>query len=283
MTMTTLPPLTDALSPLAPAEMHRGANPELIGAELRLVISQAIANHPRSLQKAIGPSEIGMPCMRRLAYKLAQIPEVAEQVAAWRPTVGTAVHSWLADTFTAHNGIIGFTRYLTEFGVDVGDINGKPVIGSMDLYDRVTATVIDWKVVGNTTLRAAKANGPTEVYRTQVQLYGRGVIRRGLPVDTVAVMYLPVSGELSRAVFCPMPYDESVAIAALQRASAIANALEAAGPAIIAGLPKAEFYCHRCPWFIPGWNGDALQGCPGIGLGAAVNVLSKQLEGIILQ
>jgi len=58
------------------------------------VIRGAIANHPRSLQKRIGPSEIGTPCDRRIGYKLLG-QEENPRGDAWKPTVGTAVHGWL--------------------------------------------------------------------------------------------------------------------------------------------------------------------------------------------
>ena len=149
-------------------------------------IEEAITNHPRSLQKTIGPSEIGTECDHCLGAKLAEWNQIREG-GAWLPTVGTAVHSWLADTFVAANeawrqdtGETG-TRWLVEHRVDVGD----DVLGSCDLYDRVTCTLIDWKIVAATTLRTAKGDGPSEQYRVQSHLYGRGWTRRGLDVDTL--------------------------------------------------------------------------------------------------
>ena len=55
------------------------------------MIRHAIAHHPRSLQKRIGPSEVGTPCDRRIGYKLLGHTE-NERGDAWKPTVGTAVH-----------------------------------------------------------------------------------------------------------------------------------------------------------------------------------------------
>lgn len=62
-------------------------------------IRHAIANHPRSLQRAIGPSEVGIECDRRLAYKLLGHPE-RDGGDGWLPTVGTGVHSWLEERST---------------------------------------------------------------------------------------------------------------------------------------------------------------------------------------
>ena len=57
-------------------------------AELLGVVEHAIANHPRSLQVAAGPSELGHPCKARLAYKFAGAPEVnPNRRTPWKPIV----------------------------------------------------------------------------------------------------------------------------------------------------------------------------------------------------
>ena len=64
--MTTLPAL-----PAYPEHLQaRGGSADLLKRELMHVIEDAIVNHPRSLQKRIGPSEVGHPCPRRIAYTL---------------------------------------------------------------------------------------------------------------------------------------------------------------------------------------------------------------------
>jgi hypothetical protein len=185
--------------------------------------------------------------------------------ASWRSSVGTAVHGYLAQIFTEHNlethEAAGYSRFLIESTVDVGEIGGQHVLGSSDLYDRVTATVIDWKIVGPATVKSAKANGPAPRYQTQVQLYGRGFTRRGLPVERVAIMYLPSAGDIRDAYMWTTDYDESVAVAALTRANAAELAVRTAGPAMmIPLLPTADDYCTSCPWFAP-------QGARGVGYG----------------
>lgn len=115
------------------------------------VIHDAILNHPRSLQTAIGPSEIGTPCDRKIAYKLLRHPE-RPQPPAWLPTIGTGVHSWLEDAFDqgAYRELLASggdqERWLTETRVTVGYIPGMGFLeGSCDLYDRYTGTVVDHK------------------------------------------------------------------------------------------------------------------------------------------
>lgn len=232
------------LSALAGPQCGRGGNPDVTWAEYRAVIETAIDGTPRSQQTRIGPSELGTPCNRCLAHKLAGIPETRD--TAWLPAVGTAVHGWLQDVFIGANAGQPI-RYLTELTVSVGDVDGVDITGHVDMYDIATAELTDWKCVGATTLRAAKS-GPSPVYRTQAHLYGRGLIRRGLPVERVRIAYLPrnsVNG-LADAVVWSEPYDEQVALAALARADALAKAIRLAGaPAVLANFPPTPG-CHSC-------------------------------------
>ncbi len=78
-------------------------------------IKQTAARAPRSLQASIGPSEIGTPCTRRLGYRILDWdPKPNSDTDPWPATVGTAVHAWLADTFTAWNARLGAERFLIE-------------------------------------------------------------------------------------------------------------------------------------------------------------------------
>lgn len=271
------------LAPVDPAHMNVGAAPRVLLREALDIFATAARNAPRTLQRRIGPSEIGTPCARRLAYKLAEAPE-HNHPDGWRPTVGTAVHAWIAESLAEHNIRFrerhGFTRYLIEQRVTVGAIGGEDVSGSSDCYDRVTAEVIDWKVVGVTTLksvkRAARVNalggiGPISKpgYRVQAHLYGLGFERAGLPVHGVNVVYLPSSGELRDAQIEHEPYDRSIAAQAIARADAIAGAMAAAGAEnMISGLPREDDFCTYCPFYSPGAKPQYVwDGCPGAPVG----------------
>ena len=261
--MTTESAMTAPAYPAPLPDIHTtGSDPGLLRDELRHTITAAITNHPRSQQTRIGPSEIGTPCTRRLGYKLAGVPEANPREAAWKPTVGTAVHAWLAETFLAANEKLPDTRWLVEMGVNAGTVGNHPLTGSCDLYDRVTATLIDWKVVGVSTLRKYKANGPGDTYRVQAHTYGLGWTRRGYPVETVAIYFLPQNGELADGHYWHEPYDAGVALAAIARADAVAKVLAAAGPDVLAHLPTADAWCSFCPWHRSGATNLA-EACPG--------------------
>ncbi|KAB2384733.1 hypothetical protein [Actinomadura montaniterrae] len=236
-------------------------------AEMLGVIEHAIANAPRSLQKAIGPSEIGHPCARRIAYKLAGAPEVNTGRVPWKPAIGTAVHAWLDETFTAANArqpdfdTTG-GRYLCEVRVDVGEIAGQTITGSCDL--RTPEESLDFKIVGDPTLRRVKKEQhPGQQYRIQGHLYGRGWQRMGRPVKTIGVWFLPRNQELRQAYLWTEPYDEQVAIEALARAESIASLVQRFGVAAAGALPMTEAYCSGCPFFRAN-STDLTQGCPGV-------------------
>lgn len=251
--------------PALPARLtQRGGSADLVAAEYMHVVRSAIVNHPRSLQRRIGPSELGHPCARRIGYKVLDIDEnpVPISDAPWLPTVGTGVHLWLEDAFRQANARFDYNRYLVEMKVSVGLVGGVEITGSMDLYDGVTATVVDHKIVGPTQLKKYKSKGPGQQYRAQAHLYGYGARRRGLPVDTVMIAFLPRNGELREAYLWHEPYDESIALNILQRAEGIAIAAQHLGVAALAQLATADAYCSRCPFFRSG-STDLESGCPG--------------------
>lgn len=243
--------------------IQRGGDPTLLRDELLHVIRRTVAGHPRSHQKAVGPSEIGTDCRRRLGYRLAGVEKVND-APRWRPTVGTAVHTWLEeallrDTFGPERD----TRWWIETTLDVGEVAGQVIKGKCDAYDEITAVSIDWKIVGVTTLRSARVNGPSHQYRAQAHLYGRGWARLGMPIDHVAVFYLPAGGELGDAVWWSEPYDEQVALDALANAEQIAALLAAFGPdKALPVLPTADNYCTGCPFYLPG-STEISEACPG--------------------
>lgn len=242
------------------------------------IIETAIRNRPRSQQRRIGPSEIGHECTRWLGYKLADtatLNPIADK-PAWRTQVGMATHDWLADTLTAVNAQLEFDRFLVEHRVHactltLADGTEVPIEGSGDAYDSWTATVLDWKIVGPTTLKKVKAvsrqtgvqHGASQRYRVQGHNYGKGYARLGLPVWRVMIAFLPAAGDLEDAFFHVEAWDEQAAddsAARLQGVQALVNALPLA--LALDALPTADAWCNRCPYYRPSAQSlDA--GCPG--------------------
>jgi len=237
------------LAPLPDPITAYDSDPELVLDAYMAQITEAITNHPRSLQKQIGPSEVGMDCLRRLAYKLLDHEE-RPQAPNWKATVGTAVHAWLEDVFT-------------ETRVDVGEVPGiGHITGSCDLYDRVTGTVLDHKCVGPAQLKKYRANGPSQQYRTQAHLYGRGWGRAGMRATHVAICFLPRNGDLRDAYLWHEPYNEQIAVDGLNRLAGIQALIGLQGDDALSLIPTADQYCFNCPFYRSG-STDLSAGCPG--------------------
>lgn len=227
-------------------------------------VKHAGAHAPRSLQKVIGPSGIGMPCTRRLAYTLTDHPAANHDSDPWASIVGTAVHAWMADTYEAENRRLGWQRYLIEQRLH---IRGN-IYGNSDLFDRDPSVraVIDWKIVGDEPLKKYRKNGPGPQYETQGHIYGFGQEQAGEQVDNVAVVFMPRTGRVDGLHVWTAPYDRSIALGALERMDNVLAALDALdppnNPAAWAMFPATESYCTYCPYFLPG-STDLNNGCPG--------------------
>lgn len=223
---------------------------------------------PRNNQSAIGPSEMGEECDRRLTYRLMGVAPstLAARSDPWPSIVGTAVHAWLADAFRAENARLGHLRYIVEQRVKVSDGYG----GTADLYDLDRCEVIDHKVLGADSLRKIRAGVPSNRYRTQLQLYGLGFARAGLPVTTVTIAAYPRGGWLGDLVTHSEPYDPAIGQAALERVSrlsAIGYTLELDEHPqrweLVPATPGPD--CVWCPFYNPAAYGVTAGSCPGPG------------------
>lgn len=260
MTLTFEPPAGFDYSAEAPShEKYQGIVPQAGLQEARVVIEHAILHQPRSLQRTIGPSELGTPCDHCLAAKIAGW-ESKEKDVPWLPFIGTSVHTAIEDMFiryeTRRNAVnTTGLRYLTERRTMVGHVDGQPIHGSVDLVDLAAGMTIDWKVVGTTTLRNAKT-GPSQVYRAQAHLYAKGLTDEGFDIRHVAIAYLPRNAiSLAQAVWWTEPHDRTIAEDALIRANRFAlniRALRTISEETLTGwitqLPRHEG-CRDCERF----------------------------------
>jgi len=211
------------------------------------ILEKAIIGQPRSQQRMIGPSEIGAECEHCLAAKLAGWEQRPD--AAWLPFIGTAVHATLAEIFAPKD------EWLVETRLSVGRIGDFEVLGTGDLFHIPTGTVLDWKIVGATTLRKAKG-GPSPVYRCQIHTYGLGFLRAGYDVQQVAIYYLPRNAvSLSQGVWFQEEFSPLIALEALERATRILDRINAEGDGFITDLPRAKD-CYDCQKYHD-WQGKS--------------------------
>lgn len=267
-------------------------NPEHRRLELLSIIERAQRMHERSQQTALGPSEIGIPCARRLGYALLGAEERGSDLNdGWKATIGTAVHAWLEKALAIddlHWSKVSAPRWEAEGTFDAGvTIGSTPLTGHVDVYDMALGAITDWKVVGSKQLAKYRMNGPGEQYRIQVHTYGYLVQHSGHPVDLVSILFLPRDGRLRDAVYWQEDYDESIALQALARVNGIATAVQMLGTAALDVLDAADHYCHFCPYFNPDATALAA-GCPGAEgttrrgfTGAAVHVQELSLDELL--
>lgn len=235
---------------------------EQLAEQLKAAITNDVVNKPRSLQKALGPSEIGEPCQRKLAYKLLDWLDVKpNQDADPLPSfVGTAAHEAMAAALERMN--TNSNVWIVEKRVHASD----NLSGNCDAYHESTDTATDHKFVGPASMKKYKADGPSELYRIQVQLYGLGWERAGYTPKNVAIAFYPRGGNLQDLHIWTAPYDRQVALDALTRLDTIRSAVIAldpeANPDRWGHFPIAASHaCTYCPWYKPG-STDLSQGCP---------------------
>jgi hypothetical protein len=226
--------------------------------ELAQMIHDAGVWTPRARQVAIGPSEMGHECTRRLAYKLLDWEQVnVAQSSNWASQVGSAIHAHLADIFRKKEG----------FEVEQKVTIRGQLAGTVDLFDTVRGIVMDWKTTGYSKLQEYRKSGATAQHITQVQLYGYGKALSGAKVNKVALVYLPTSGTLEEMHLELHDYDEKVALDALARVDDIQALLAQLdvenNPAMWDVIPKvASRNCNWCPYFLP-FSTETSKGCPG--------------------
>lgn len=228
--------------------------------DIRQIIEDSIVNAPRSLQKRIGPSELGTDCVHCLAAKLAGWEH--SQGVAWLPFIGTCVHEHFEHYFTSLSVTVGSPfegRFETEKRVTVGRLqglqDGYDVSGSIDLWDKKTCSTVDWKIVGSTTLRSARTHGPSQQYQVQASLYGLGLVAEGETVEHSCVFYLPrTSMSLNDAYAWEHEFQPELGLWALQRAQLLVTLLDmielnsgvGVRDAWISMLPRSTSHCFDC-------------------------------------
>lgn len=250
-------------------ELENGANPfsAMLKQQLTEIIRWADRQNPRSQQVAIGPSEIGDPCDRRIAYRLAEIPEINTEFDPWAAIVGTAIHSWLDNAVSLWMQKHESADWRTETALSINDF----VQGHSDLYSVEHQAVIDWKGAGPTVMKKVQANGPSDGYIIQTHIYGYGYEQANMPVKKVSLVFLPRAGRLRDMFVWSADYDRSIADRALKRLFEIARTVVSLEALIhphrweqIEAVPSNS--CGFCPFYnsmMSKEEGANDRGCPG--------------------
>lgn len=240
---------------------------QAIKTELSKIILWNEQMAPRSRQVAVGPSELGHECDRRLAYRIAGCDPVNTNADPWPSIVGTSVHDWLEKAVNRYQQSVEDLSYMTELRVYPDPM----VKGRSDIFKASTGTVLDWKTAGPDVMRKLKTGYIPASYKTQVMVYGLGHRRAGREVKDVALVFLGRTGWLNDMYVWHAPYDESIAVAALDRMYRLGLQLielEIEGNPhryqLIDATPGDS--CVWCPFFTRDKDPDVAAdqyGCPG--------------------
>lgn len=249
------------LGALPPPKQFEHPDETGLRAEIIRSIRGFATNAPRNLQRAVGPSEVGTPCARQLAYKMTPSIERSRDLHdPWPSIIGTATHAWLADAFTHANNMSrqqGLAPvWHLERRVDVG----FGLTGSCDCFHEPTGTVLDWKILGETQYRKYTTEGPSETYETQADCYGLGYVRAGYVVRRVGIGFFGRSKRLSDLHIWSKPFDLNNALRALKRMRQVQELVQHdVHPLRIPATPGGA--CYFCEF-----RGDPAEGlCSGKG------------------
>lgn len=239
--------------------------------DLRSEIIDAIltaeADRPRSKQTALGVSEFGSPCDRKLVGKLARTEvDGSRPSSSWKPIMGTAMHdATFAPALTTWNERNGRERFLIEQAVALS--RDPLILGHVDAFDTDTGTVIDHKLTSLANIKRFMAQGPGATYQVQAQGYGLALLLAGHQVREVMILFYPRDGDISQAYAWSAPFDASIGIAALLRVARLIEASKT--PDALALADTADDYCRSCPLYQIGAPapkpGRPFTGCPGHG------------------
>lgn len=241
-------------------------------AELRRVFHAHAARAPRSLQRHLGPSELGVECDRQVVAKLCALPVTNHVSDPWPSIVGTACHAWAAEAFEAANRREGL-RWAAEQRVTPHPDHP----GTADLYDAAEQAVVDHKFLGTASMAKIRTNPPRK-YVVQLLLYGLGYRNLGLPVRRVVLAAYPrTSASLDGLYVWERPFTDPDGALTAENVALLATVFsgtrvrKAAAEALMAGrLRLAEVpstpdpdECIWCPIFRPQTARDGGPGCPG--------------------
>ena len=236
------------------------ANPEAaLLVDLKGMVQRHADNHPRSQQKALGPSEIGHPCLRKLAQSM--VGETGSKQPINPPGdplpsyIGVAGHAKLEDAVALDNARyiskLEPARWLSETKVEVR----QGLSGTCDLFDIETGTVIDFKFPGVTAATKFRKDGPSPEYRIQAHCYGQGFARLGFDVRNVGIWFLPRAGQLRTSFLWTEPYDPKIVDETLTKIDLAMMFLDDLDvdhhPERFATIPTTPHNCGFCPYWTP--------------------------------
>jgi CRISPR/Cas system-associated exonuclease Cas4 (RecB family) len=194
----------------------------------------------RSTQVQIGPSELG-GCRRKVWYRLNNQPETNDNELKLAAIMGTAIHTAIESSLADNKDV------LLEQTVEYGGMKAH-----VDCFIPGTGDVVDWKTVKAKNL----SYFPSQQQRWQVQVYGYLIDKSGLgKVQNVNLVAIPRDGDERDILVHSEPYDEAVALEALNWLEAIKTSDSAPAP------ERDESYCK---FYCKYYDASGEMGCVGL-------------------
>jgi CRISPR/Cas system-associated exonuclease Cas4 (RecB family) len=194
----------------------------------------------RSTQVQIGPSELG-GCRRKVWYRINGQPETNDNELKLAAIMGTAIHAAIEESLASNKEV------LLEQTVEHDGMKAH-----VDCFIPGTGDVIDWKTVKVKNLNYF----PSVQQRWQVQVYGYLISKSGLgKVQTVNLVAIPRDGDERDIYVHSEPYDEAIALEALNWLSAIRQSDTVPAP------EKDESYCK---FYCKYYDASGEMGCVGL-------------------
>lgn len=252
----------------APGDAPLGGVAADIKAELMTMVRMYEEFAPRKMQLALGPSDLGVECDRRLAYKIAGVTGY-NMGDPWAAFVGSSIHTRLEAVirkYAKEAELRDGHGWLIEHPVQVTpEIRGKADLVHGDI-------VIDIKSASPDVMRKLPDTGPRASYLPQIHSYAYGLNAAGHNITKVAFAFVPRSGRLDDMYVWADDYRPEIAIEALTRVYRLAARLEKSDiknhPEIWDRVPaKPDFlWCQYCPLFNKAMGADdpaTDKGCAG--------------------
>jgi hypothetical protein len=253
------------------ASVPRSANAsdawaEGYGTELRGIVTRYASQMPRSVQRHLGPSELGHECDRQVVGKMAGVPVTNHVADPWASIMGTAGHAYVAQAFDWDNLHNNYLRWLTEARVTPDPGPGAHP-GTADLYDTFFRCVVDHKFQGDSTRSRLRSQGPPRHYYVQLLLYRQGYLNMGLPVIVSWPRTKSTLDDMYVWSHVPTPEDEQLVhdvLTQTQYRQLVADAVHA-GRFDIMDVPAVpeDNECYFCGLYRPQAAYDGKYGCPG--------------------
>lgn len=248
---------------------------EQYGREHKQILKDYAARAPRSVQRSLGPSELGEQCSRQVVGKMAALAKTNNVTDPWASVMGTAGHAYVEEMYKWDNvrrtGQGQNARWIPETRV-TPDPGPDPHPGTADLYDVPNRALVDHKFLGDSSRDKLKAHGPKHVYYVQLLLYRRGYQMLGLPVDRVVLIAWPRTKSFLDEMYIwehvPTPEDELLVDEVLKNTAKRQQIAELvkAGLVNFMDVPAtpSDDSCAFCPYYRPQAAYDPKAwGCPG--------------------